>query len=214
MRDFPTLLKEARAEWDKLFSPLKPGPETLTAILGEYKAFGRHYHTQEHIAEMTLLLREFRDNFLSWADILFACLYHDIVYDARRSDNEELSAGRFEADAAKLGIAEPHRGHVTQLIMATRKHELSDESLDMKLFLDADLAILGAPQERYQGYAAGVRKEYNHVPEADYRAGRSAVLKKFLARPQLYFSEAMRRRFETQARANLAREIDMLTAGS
>lgn len=212
MRDFPALLKEAAAEWETLLFPLPGGKDILAAILNDYNQVHRHYHTLEHIAEMTLLLAEYRDKISRWADVIFACLYHDIVYDAKRSDNEALSAGRCEADAAKLGIAQPQCQHIAALILATRKHELSDDSLDAKLFLDADLAILGASQERYERYAAGVRNEYSHVPEADYRAGRSAVLKKFLERPRLYYSDEMRARFETPARANIAGEIENLAA--
>jgi predicted metal-dependent HD superfamily phosphohydrolase len=97
------------------------------------------------------------------------------------------------------------------MILATKKHQLSLESKDLKFFLDADLVILGAAADRYDRYAADVRKEYAHVPEADYRAGRSAVLKKFLERPRLYFTEAMRERFEAAARENLQREIMLLS---
>ena len=32
---------------------------------------------------------------------------------------------------------------------------------------DADLAILGASAERYAEYAADVRREYAHVPDAE-----------------------------------------------
>ncbi|MGZ7283798.1 HD domain-containing protein, partial [Streptococcus pyogenes] len=57
---------------------------------------------------------------------------------------------------------------------------------DTQVLLDADLAILGASEERYKRYAADIRKEYAWVPEADYRKGRAAVLERFLAAPRLY----------------------------
>lgn len=212
MHDFPALLNQARAEWEKLLFPLPRGRAVLASILEAYSEEHRHYHTLEHIAEMTALLGESHAKITSRADVLLACLYHDIVYNARRSDNEELSAARFEADAATLGITAPQRANVTALIMATKKHQLGNDSRDMKLFLDSDLAILGAAPERYQRYAADVRKEYAHVPDADYRAGRGAVLKKFLERDRLYFTDELRERLESKARENMKREIAGLVA--
>lgn len=198
------IITKARAEWEKIF--LKK-PELLNGILTAYSAPERHYHGVEHIAEMTLLLAEYRGEFSNWEDVLLATLYHDVVYDAKKSDNEEQSAARCQAELPQLGIPAMQIRSICELILATRKHQASSDSKALKFFLDADLAILGAAQARYDRYAADVRKEYVHVPEAEYRTGRSAVLKKFLQRPQLYFTELMRARFEANARENLAREI-------
>src|SRR5690348_15046370 len=48
------------------------------------------------------------------------------------------------------------------------------------------------------------------VREADYRAGRTRVLRDFLERPRIYVTAPMFARFEAQARRNLAREIAAL----
>jgi len=205
-------MTRAQAEWSALFSKQPAGEEILAGILAAYSSPARHYHNVEHIAEMTLLLAEYRGQFPMWEDALLATLYHDIVYDAQKSDNEEKSAARCEAELRRLGIPGMQIRSVCELILATRKHQLSSDSNTLKFFLDADLAILGAAPERYDRYAADVRKEYAHVPEADYRAGRGAVLKKFLERENLYFSETMRGRFEERARGNIAREIKRLTS--
>ena len=80
----------------------------------------------------------------------------------------------------------------------------------MALLVDLDLAILAAPAERYAAYAAAIRREYAHVPEDQFRAGRAAVLAGFLARPRLYASPALAARWEAPARANLAAECAAL----
>jgi predicted metal-dependent HD superfamily phosphohydrolase len=184
-----TAIEKARLEWDKVFSKK---PDLLEGILAAYSTKGRHYHSVEHIAEMTLLLAEYRGEFAMWEDLLLATLYHDVVYDAQKSDNEERSAARCEAELPQLGIPSMQIRGICELILATKKHQVSSDLNGLKFFLDADLAILGANQARYDRYAADVRKEYAHVPEADYRAGRGAVLKKFLDRPQLYFTDLIR----------------------
>ena len=73
-----------------------------------------------------------------------------------------------------------------------------------------DLAILAAEEKRYARYAADVRKEYAWIPEADYRKGRTEVLKSFLARSQIYHTPVMFEEGEESARRNLRTEIGRL----
>ncbi|SCE75115.1 hypothetical protein GA0074695_0817 [Micromonospora viridifaciens] len=95
---------------------------------------------------------------------------------------------------------EPHR----------RYHTVDDP--DGALLCDADLAVLAAPPDAYDHYAAAIRDEYAHVADADFRAGRAAVLASLLALPALYRLPALHRRWEAVARANLSRELAALGA--
>ena len=45
------------------------------------------------------------------------------------------------------------------------------------------------------------------MPEGEFRAGRSAILQRFLTRPLIYGSAPFRARFENAARANLVRAL-------
>jgi predicted metal-dependent HD superfamily phosphohydrolase len=74
---------------------------------------------------------------------------------------------------------------------------------------DADLAILASPPERYADYAAAVREEYAEVPDADFAAGRAAILEA-LRDQGIYRTEHARTHWEPAARANLDREISAL----
>ena len=78
---------------------------------------------------------------------------------------------------------------------------------DAALLRDADLAILAAGPKRYAAYAAAVRAEYAHVPEADFRRGRAAILQGFLDLPWIFATAAGRERWEVRARDNVAREV-------
>ena len=80
------------------------------------------------------------------------------------------------------------------------------------VLLDADLAILGASEDRYARYARDIRAEYAWVPDADYRAGRSRVLQHFLALPRIYFTDVMFEEGEQRARANLRFHYHYVTA--
>ena len=79
-----------------------------------------------------------------------------------------------------------------------------------EIFLDLDLAILGTSSHEYDEYASKVRQEYCHYSSDEYRSGRKAVLKGFLARERLYFTDYFHQLYEVQARLNLERDIDSL----
>jgi predicted metal-dependent HD superfamily phosphohydrolase len=76
---------------------------------------------------------------------------------------------------------------------------------------DADLAILAAEPDRYAQYAAGVRREYAHVSDADFAAGRTAVLRRLLARASLYRTPSASTRWEARARHNMETELLLLS---
>jgi predicted metal-dependent HD superfamily phosphohydrolase len=101
------------------------------------------------------------------------------------------------------------------MIEATATHALPDfgnetTNRDAALFLDMDLSILGAPKAAFDSYEAAVRREYAWVDDKAWRSGRAAVLKKFLARPHIFHTEAFRKRFEAEARKNIQRSIAAL----
>lgn len=171
----------------------------LLALLGEPH---RTYHGPAHVGAVLTNLGLLTET--PTPQVRLAAFFHDAVYDPRRTDNEERSA-RLAEDL--LGSTPSDvSGAVAALTRATGGHQL-DETPDCALFLDADLAILGAPPGVYDRYAAAIRNEYQHIPEPAYRAGRAAVLEGFAARACLFFSDPGRQLWEEPARQNLAREL-------
>jgi len=59
-------------------------------------------------------------------------------------------------------------------------------------------------------YAQNIRKEYQHIPDEDFKKGRASVLQKFLQRETIYFSEIFQKEKEEKARENLKYEIHQL----
>jgi predicted metal-dependent HD superfamily phosphohydrolase len=139
--------------------------------------------------------------------VRLAALFHDLVYDPRSSTNEADSSRLAVAFAHALGWRSERRALVGSLIEATAHHRADTD--DAIVLLDADLAILGSDPASYQAYVAGVRGEYAHLPEAEWRAGRSAVLRHFLGLSELFRSSYLRSK-EQRARANMAAELAAL----
>ncbi|HEV2666536.1 MAG TPA: hypothetical protein VG324_16580, partial [Blastocatellia bacterium] len=98
-----------------------------------------------------------------------------------------------------------------EMILATKHHRADDLSWDVKVFLDLDTSILGAPEDIYKEYSRAIRKEYSWVPGFLYRKGRMKVLNDFLGRERIYQTEEIRAKYETQARHNIAEEIRTLS---
>lgn len=145
--------------------------------------------------------------------VLHAILFHDAIYDPRAKDNERRSAALLLDEAPPIGRDSLRRAEA--MILATEGHRMPDgcgsDAGDLAHFLDMDLAILGAGEERFDIYEDQIRREYAHVPEDAFRKGRTAVLRSFAERDRLYFSEWGQGRFEAKARANLARSLARLS---
>ncbi len=169
----------------------------LRELQTRYSEPHRHYHTLAHIEHMLELLPHADET------VVAAVWFHDAVYDGPR--NEERSAELAACALHELGFAQIPL--VERMILATKRHERGDLPEPALAFLDADLAILGSDRERYDEYVRQVRQEYAHVPDDAFRTGRNAILRAFLSRPRLYFTDEFFERFERAARANLQREL-------
>ena len=115
------------------------------------------------------------------------------------------------AHPPRSGAPDETAGRVRDLVLAT-KHDAVPETVDARLLVDVDLAILGAPRGRFAEYEAQVRREYAWVPEPAFRTARAKILGEFLARPAIYSTPGFRGRLEARARENLARSIGELAS--
>jgi predicted metal-dependent HD superfamily phosphohydrolase len=202
------------AQWVGLTSQYAPDPSLIErlfdSIVEYYSAKNRVYHNLSHIQSLLALSETLLDKIQNREAFYFAIWYHDVIYDAKRSDNEEKSA-EFAVEAlASLGVPEQTIAVVREMILATKHHSGAGLSWDMKAFLDLDTSILGAPEEIYEEYSRAIRKEYSWVPDFLYRKGRKKVLNDFLERERIYHTEEIASKYELQARHNIAEEVSAL----
>ena len=169
----------------------------------------RRYHTLQHLAECLAHLEPVRQLAEAPGEVELALWFHDAVYDVRGHDNEARSAAWAADELRAAGVAGAAATRVRDLVMSTR-HAALPETLDEALLVDIDLAILGAPQERFAQYEAQVRAEYAWVDDAVFRSRRRDVLTGFLARPTIYATAHFRALLEAAARTNLERSIARL----
>lgn len=173
----------------------------------------RHYHTLDHIRDCLDQVEASADLDETQRRLLTAAVwFHDAVYDPTRNDNEAQSAALAVRVLADEGWTQADIAEVERLILLTAGHSVKGgDPLGARL-ISIDLSILGAEPTRYEAYAAAIRREYAHVPEALYVAGRAMILQRFLDAPVLFADALWAARLDGAARDNLRREIAALTA--
>lgn len=185
---------------------------TWTELHRRYQEPTRHYHNLRHLqqvlAEIQILSAKDKDRPVA---LDFAAWLHDVIYDSRAQDNEQRSADYAREMLSTLQVPAEIREETARLILLTRTHTPQAEDRSGCILVDADLAILGAAENDYQEYGAAIRREYSWVPESEYRAGRLAVLERFLSRPFLFHTVEKRAMAEQRARQNLQRECAALS---
>ncbi len=199
------------------------GPNVLRAGVGLLQRWSepqRRYHTTAHLVEVLRAVDALGD--AGEIHDREACVghlagwFHDAVYEpgAAPGTNESASARLARQSLTRLGLRDQDAAQVEHLVRLTDGHDTRNEDALSCVFQDADLWILCTPSERFDAYCAQVRQEYAQVSDPAYRSGRIAVLEPFLARESIYRTAHARASWEQPARANLARELARLRAGT
>jgi len=174
-----------------------------------YSGKKRHYHTLQHLQHLLTQLQAVQANINNWNTILFTLFYHDVIYHASKSDNEEKSAALAKERMREIGVEKQIVDACINQILATKSHTISTNS-DTNYFTDSDLSILGQPWQVYEQYYKNVRKEYSIYPNILYKPGRKKVLQYFLQMQRIFKTNYFYQQFEIQARQNLQQEKDLL----
>lgn len=201
----------------EIFSNLLINYTTNSSLINElwdeveknYSGKKRHYHTLLHLENLLTKLTEVKSEIQNWESILFTLFYHDIIYTALKSDNEENSALLAEKRMQQLSVSNDIIERCKNQILATKSHSKSTDS-DTNYFTDADLSVLGQPWEIYSLYYKNVRKEYAIYPDFIYNPGRKKVIQHFLSMNSIYKTDYFYNQFEKVAKENLMKELSYL----
>ncbi len=188
-------------------SPSFPPPPLAADLARRYCEPQRHYHTLAHIEAMLAHFDSHRA-LAQQADWVRAAIwFHDAIYDPTRGDNEARSAALAASSLRALGWSDVACKRVAALIELTARHEAPAADGDAALLIDLDLSILAAAPATYERYVAQVRREYGHVSDADFRAGRHDFVAAQLARERIFSTPQLHDVWEAPARENLRREL-------
>ena len=182
--------------------------EVWSDLVRRWSGPHRAYHNLHHLLHVLTVIDELAREHEDVCAVRLAAWFHDAVYDPRETDNETRSADLADTALGSLRLSPDLVRQVRELILMTERHEPDPQADRSHLLLhDADLAILGVPAARYLRYVNGVRAEYAHIPDDQFREGRIAILREFADRERIYLLPEARRRYETAARTNIAAEL-------
>lgn len=161
---------------------------TTAWVLEHWSEKHRFWHTPEHLYEMLFGIKELIDdqkcNDIDYKLLVIAAIFHDIVYDTKRNDNEEksvemmLSTFNEQIVDYKISISawriKEDTEKIVHIILGTKTHENND-SLSKK-FNRLDTMILDAQFIDMLDWEKKIYQEYKWVGWKKYKQGRIKFL--------------------------------------
>lgn len=184
-----------------------------TKIEKKYSESHRKYHNLQHLRELFAYVDAYEDLIEEKKLVELAIWYHDIIYSVLRPAKNELKSAQLALKEIPEGILSvEERERLFCWIESTKKHFIPEEyaTLSGQLFMDFDMAILAAPNEKYVVYAKNIREEYGIYPDLLYKPGRRKALSDFLDSDKLFLTDIFKKKYEEKARENLRSEMHLL----
>lgn len=200
-----------RGLWNRIDADGAPDA-VYKKLVGAYTEPHRRYHTlRGHIVDGLDELWKIRHLLERPDEFEFAWWLHDYDYKKQSKVNERRSAEVARSLCANALLEERFGDYVSVLVLDTGHNEVPETS-DGKFIADLDLLMFGRPPEIFDKNEFRIRKEYSWVGLEEFRRGRSAVLKRFTDRENIYYTDVFRGKYEVQARRNLERSLERMEA--
>lgn len=139
----------------------------IKMILDMWNEPNRYFHNLDHLNDILDQIEESRYNEETKDKLRLVALFHDIIYDPKRNDNELKSSEFF------LSLCQEKNEdilEVNQAILDTEKH--IDNTRISSLFNDMDMKIAESNIEDLMRWEKGIRKEYSFLDDKTYKEGR------------------------------------------
>lgn len=221
----PTFIRSARAAGAT--APDEEITDAAERLITRWNGKDRHHHDLHHLTDVLSRVTALAPETHSPDLVRLAAYYHGCVFSTAEKDaytrnggeNEVESARVARAELAELGIEEKKVDRIADLITGMKKQPreedpcvsttLSTVDIDKLALRDAHLGSLAAGPQKYAKYLEAVREEYAHIPAQSFLEARREIVKRLLARKQIFVSP-LGRQWESQARENLSAELDRL----
>ena len=167
----------------------------------------RRYHGRTHLLAVLEALDLLTEPARPSRSVLLAAWFHDAVYRGIAGEDEEESARLAEDRLEDSGLPADEVEEVARLVRMTADHRPDPDDGPAALLSDADLSVLGGEPEAYARYLGAVRQDFAHIGDADFAAGRAAVVRQLLELDPLFHTARGRELWQDAARRNLQAEL-------
>lgn len=150
----------------------------INTVLSMWNESHRHYHSLDHLNDLINQINEGKSNFSEkeYEKLLIASIFHDIVYDPMKSDNEEKSAEFFMNCCVEK--SNPDILDVNQMILDTKTHKANTKLSES--FNNYDMNIVERDFDQLLGWEKGIYEEYKGHGKEAYKSGRIKFLESLL----------------------------------
>jgi len=188
--------------------------DALIKIIKDVKPFydepHRYYHNWEHIQKCISMYSVVEKKLKRATSVYLALLFHDIVYDPKSNDNELRSANFAYQYILSCSFIMPQikkmlAMDIYKLIMCTRTHEPVKGKLehDSCYMIDIDLVVFGSDKKYFDKWDTNIRKEYSFIPEQIYNTKRAELIKTFIKKDYIFYTNEFRKVYEIKAKKSL-----------
>lgn len=185
-----------------------PGHDALFLdLLDRWGEDHRKYHGRTHLLAVLEALDRLTTPARPPRTVLLAAWFHDAVYLGIAGEDEEESARLAEERLERAGLPADEVDEVARLVRMTADHRPDPDDEPAALLSDADLSVLAGDPGAYARYLAAVREDFAHIGDADFAAGRAAVVRQLLELDPLFHTARGRELWQDTARRNLQGEL-------
>jgi predicted metal-dependent HD superfamily phosphohydrolase len=185
-----------------------PGHDALFLdLLDRWGEEHRKYHGRTHLLAALEAIDLLTEPEEPPRTVVLGAWFHDAVYHGIAGQDEEESAILAEERLHDAGLPPAEVAEVARLVRLTADHRPEFGDRDGALLCDADLSVLGGEPGEYGRYVSAVRQEYAHIGDADFAAGRAAVVRHLLELDPLFHTRRAQDLWLEPARRNLASEL-------
>ena len=177
------------------------------SLYNAYSEVQRHYHSIQHIVECLEHFHQIKTHLDDTLSVELAIWFHDVIYNPQAHDNEQQSADYMQRMLENVLGAE-QIAKIYAWVLATKTHAPTADT-DLAYLLDIDLAILASDPMRFAEYECQIQQEYAWVEPVLYVQKRQQVLRHFLETQPLYQTPFFQKRYEHQAKQNLAQALNV-----
>ena len=177
------------------------------SLYGAYSEVQRHYHSIHHIVECLEHFHQIKTYLDDTLSVELAIWFHDVIYNPQANDNEQQSAD-YMLRMLENVLGSEQIAKIYAWILATKAHASTTDT-DLAYLLDIDLAILASDPMRFAEYERQIQQEYAWVEPSLYVKKRQQVLRHFLETQPLYQTPFFQKRYERQAKQNLAQALSV-----
>jgi predicted metal-dependent HD superfamily phosphohydrolase len=148
-------------------------------LLSMWNESHRHYHNQNHLLNLIEEINNMKSNLdeRQYEKLILSALFHDIVYDPSRSDNEERSAEFFINSCSDK--SNPDILEIKQIILDTKTHEGKTDLSE--IFNYIDMKVVEGDINELIKWEEGISAEFEPVyGKENYKMGRINFLESLI----------------------------------